>query len=112
MARQMSLETAQVSGIFVQAIGKYKETFEDELKTPKVPDGFKVSTFGRFIRIRNIFLGDRFGAIDIIFKHDGKIYLLTVEQTINGDYCSAFDPDYRHTAKEIKPKSRKKHYDD
>ena len=102
MARQLSLESTQVAGILIQAIEKSKQTFQDSLETPKMPDGFKTATFGRVVKIRDIVLGDRFGAVDIVFKHDGKKYLLTVEQTIDGDYCSAFDPNYRHTARELR----------
>lgn len=63
---------------------------------------------GEFIRVSEIYLGDWFGAMDIIFRLDGKIYVYTVEQATDGTYCSAFDPEYNHVATELKPKRRRR----
>ena len=62
---------------------------------------------GEFIRVKEIYLGDFFGALDIIFSLDDKTYIYTVEQAADGTYCSAFDPDYKHVATEIKRRRRR-----
>jgi hypothetical protein len=107
MARQISLSYNQAAKICMQAFDKARSDIEENMQIPNCRLINMSDASGEFIKVNEIYLGDLFGALDIIFSLDNKIYIYTVEQTADGIYCSAFDPDYEHIATEIKRRRRR-----
>lgn len=108
MARKVSLTCQQAAKICLQAFDGARDLIEDAMVIPSHRLEDIGNTSGEFIRVSEVYLGDMFGAIDIIFRLDGKVYIYTVEQAADGTYCSAFDPEYNHVATELKPKRRRR----
>jgi len=91
----------------MQAFDKARSDIEESMLIPNCQITNMSDASGEFIRVKEIYLGDFFGALDIIFSLDDKTYIYTVEQAADGTYCSAFDPDYKHVATEIKRRRRR-----
>jgi len=106
MARKISLSYKQAAKLSLQAFDRARIDLEEVMVIPTCHLSDINDTDGEFVRVSQVYLGDFFSAIDIEFALDGKRYIFTVEQDMDG-YCSGFDPDYNHVATEVKRRRRR-----
>lgn len=107
MARKVSLSYQQAAKLSLQAFDRARNDLEEIMVIPTRHLSDINDSDGEFVRVSQVYLGDFFSAIDIVFTLNGKQYLFTVEQDTDG-YCSGFDPDYNHVATEIKRNKRRR----
>ena len=108
MKRQIVLTTSQAANLSSQVFRKAKKDIEVEMKIPNVTSAKEDDFIGKFIKVNKIYLADLFGAIDVLFVLNDRYYIYTIEQTIDGEYCSGFDPQYQHVARESFRKKRRR----
>lgn len=104
---KINLSYQQALNLSLQAFDEARDEIEEVMIVPSCQDAGLYGSGEEFICVREIYLSDLAGAVDIEFSLNGKRYLFTVEQSADGRYCSAFDRDYNHVATEIKDKRRR-----
>lgn len=109
MSKGIKLTPEQAAYISAVTLQRCQKTLKrDFFDIPTVvPTKDTARAWPKFVKIQEVYMGDEFGAIDIIFELNGKIYLYTVEQTADGKYCSGLDPMYEHSARELRTQKRK-----